>query len=72
MTLLAITDKAGLEAGLDSGDNALVDVALALLTACNFDVEVNKALTVNNANAQLLCMSCVKQHAFHSNFSSAR
>src|SRR5581483_8664266 len=36
--LFAVVDERGLEAGLDAGDDAFVDVALALLPGCRFDV----------------------------------
>ena len=34
------------------GDNALVDVAFALLSADCFNVEVNQFLTIDNGDAQ--------------------
>ena len=43
VALGAVVDEAGFEDGLDAGDDALVDVALALFLAGGFDVEVDRA-----------------------------
>src|SRR3546814_227333 len=51
VTLFAITDEAGFQARLDAGDDAFVDVSLALFAPGRFDIEVNEFLTVDNGNA---------------------
>ena len=71
MAVFAVAHKAGFKAGLHTGHNTLVDVALALLAARHFDVEVDKPLAIDDRHAQLFCVRGVKQHAFHSNFSFA-
>ena len=71
MAIFAVTHKAGFKAGLYTGDNTLVNVALALLAARHFDVEVDKPLAIDDCHAQLLCVRSIKQHAFHTNFSFA-
>jgi hypothetical protein len=53
------------EAGLDAGDDALVDVALALFLARRLDVEVDELLAVDDRDAQLFGLRRIEQHAFH-------
>ncbi len=60
MALFAVVNEAGLKAWLDSGHNTLVDVAFTLLTTRGFNVEVDKLLTINNGNTQLLGVRGVK------------
>src|SRR6185503_2648491 len=61
----AVIDEGRLQAGLDAGDDPLVDIALALLLAGGFDVEVDELLAVDNRDAQLFGLRRVEQHAFH-------
>src|SRR6185436_8543496 len=68
VALGAVIDEARFEAGLDAGDDGFVDVALALLLACGFDVEVDQFLAVDNGHPKLLRLGGVEQHAFHSFF----
>ena len=63
--LAAIIDKGGFEAGLDAGDDTLVDIAFALLFACGFNVQIEQFLTIYDCNAQFFRLRRVKQHAFH-------
>ena len=72
MTLFAVVDKAGLETGLDAGHDTLVDIALALLTAGGFDVEVDESLPIDDGHAQLLRVRGIKQHTFHTNSQKRR
>jgi hypothetical protein len=72
VALLTVVDEGGFEAGLDAGDDALVDVALALLPGCRFDVEIDELLPVHDGDAQFFLLRRVKQHAFHLLFSCAR
>ena len=65
VTLGAIIDKSGFEAGLDAGDDTLVDIAFALLFGRGFDIEIDQFLAVNDGYAQLFSLRGVKQHAFH-------
>ncbi len=52
MTIAAVFDEAGFEAGLNAGDDGLVDVALALFLTGDFNVEVDEFLTVNNGDTE--------------------
>src|SRR5262249_6014338 len=61
----AIVDEAGFEAGLDTGDDGLVDVALALFLAGGFDIEVDELLTVDDGDPKLCGLGRVEQHALH-------
>ena len=64
----AVVDEARFEAGLDAGDDGLVDVALALFLACGLDVEVDQLLAVDDRHPEFLRLGGVEQHAFHSIF----
>ena len=50
MAVGAVVDEAGLEAWFDAGDDRLVDVALSLLLAGGFDVEVDQLLAIDNGH----------------------
>ncbi len=68
VALGAVIDEACLEAGLDAGDDGLVDVALALFLARGLDVEIDQFLAVDDRHPKLLRLGGVEQHAFHSIF----
>ena len=70
VALFAVVDEAGLERGLDAGDDGLVDVALALLAAFDFDLVVEQLLAVDNRQAAFLGLGTVDQHPFHDAFPS--
>jgi len=53
------------EAGLDTGDDRLVDVALAFFFCGRFDIEVDQFLTVHDCDAQFLGLRRVEKHALH-------
>ena len=65
MPLLAIVDETGFQAGLDAGDHAFVDIALAGLAARRLDVDVDQLLAVDDGDAQLFRVRRIEQHAFH-------
>ena len=65
MALGAVVDERGFEPRLDAGDDALVDVALALFLAGGFDVEVDQLLTVDDGHPEFFRLGGVEQHAFH-------
>ncbi|MNY72796.1 hypothetical protein D3C86_2114370 [compost metagenome] len=65
MAVFAIADEARFQRRLDAGDDAFVDVGLALLTASGFDIDVDQFLTVDDGNAQLFLLRRIEQHAFH-------
>jgi hypothetical protein len=62
---LAVVDERRLEAGLDAGDDAFVDVALALFPGGRLDVQVDQLLSFYDGDAQFFLLGRVKQHAFH-------
>jgi hypothetical protein len=65
VTLGAVIDESRFEAGLDAGDDGLVDVALALFLGGRFDVEVNEFLAIDDRDAEFLGLRRIEQHAFH-------
>ena len=71
LALHTIVNKGCLQAGFHTGNLAFVDVSFFLLVSGGFDIEVEKTLTIDNGETQLLCMSCVKQNSFHSKFPGA-
>ena len=72
MTLFAVIDEAGLAAGLDSSDDALVDIAFTGLAASGFDIDIDQFLAIDDRNAQFFCVGCVKQHSLHAKVSRAK
>ncbi len=71
MALRAVVDEARLEARLDAGDDRFVDVALALLLAGGFDVEIDELLAVDDGHPKLLGLGGIEQHALHDCFPGA-
>ena len=57
---LAIVDEGGLETGLDPGDYAFIDVALALFPCCGLDVQVDEFLAIDDRDAQFLLLRGVE------------
>ena len=60
MTFGAVVYKNGLERRLDTGDDTLVDVALALFFRGGLDVEVDQFLTFDDGDAQFFCLRRIK------------
>src|SRR5699024_2264083 len=60
VAVFAVVNETGFQAGLDAGDDTLVDIALALLAARGFDVEIDEFLPIDNGNAQLFLVRCVE------------
>ncbi len=71
VALRAVVDEARLEARLDAGDDGFVDVALALLLAGGFDVEIDELLAVDDGHPKLLGLGGIEQHALHDCFPGA-
>ncbi len=65
VAVLAVVDETGFERRLDPRHHRLVDVALALLTAFDFGLEVHQLLAVDDRQAALLGLRRIDQHAFH-------
>ena len=65
VALGAIVEEHRLEGGFYAGDDALVDVALALLFAGGFDVEVNEFLAIDDGDPEFFRLGRIEQHAFH-------
>ncbi len=60
MAFLTVVNEAGLKARLDTGNYTFVDIAFALLTSRGFNIEVDKALSINDGNTQLFRVRGVK------------
>jgi hypothetical protein len=65
VALASVIDEGSFETRLDTGDDAFVDIALALFLAGRLDIEVDELLPIDDRNAQLFGLRCVEQHAFH-------
>ena len=65
MAFLAVIDEAGFQGGLNTGNDALVDVGFALLATGGLDVDVDQLLAVNDGYAQFFLLRGIEQHAFH-------
>ena len=50
VTLFAVADEAGFEAGFNAGNDAFIDVAFALFTAGDFNVKVDQLLPIDDGN----------------------
>ena len=68
----AVIDKRSLEAGLDAGDDTLVDVAFSLFLGGRFDVKVNQFLTIDYRDPEFLGLGRIEKHALHCIVSRAR
>src|SRR5450759_1197941 len=63
--LAAVIYERSFQARFDAGDDTLVDIALALLFTCGFDVKVEQLLAIDNRDTQFFRLRRVEQHAFH-------
>src|SRR6266581_1155955 len=61
----AVVHERGFEAGLDPGDDTLVDVAFSLFFCGRFYVEVYEFLAFDNSDTEFLGLCRVKEHALH-------
>jgi hypothetical protein len=52
--------EGGFEAWFKTGDNSLVDIALALFLTGRFNVEIDEFLTVDNSDTQFLRLCRIK------------
>ena len=68
----AVVDERSFQAGLDAGDDAFVDIALALLFRGRFNVEVNQFLAIDYGDTEFFGLCRIKQHALHECCSRAR
>ena len=60
MTISTIINKGGFEAGLDAGNDAFINVALALLFGGGFNIEIDELLSVDDGHAQLFSLRGIK------------
>ena len=60
VTLFSIAHKASFEAGFNTGNDPFIDIAFALFTTGNFDVEVDELLPVNDGDPKFFRMCCIK------------
>jgi len=65
VTLGAIIDEAGFEAGLNPGDATLVDVGFLRFAGRDLYIQVVDTLAVHQRYAQLFFLSCVDEHSLH-------
>ena len=65
VTLRAVIDEGGFEAGFKAGDHRLVYVALAFFLGGRFDVKVDQPLAIDNRDAEFLGLRRIEKHAFH-------
>ena len=68
VAVFAVVDKTGFEGGFDAGDDRLVDVALALLAAFDFNFVVQQFLAVDNGQTAFFGLGSVDKHPFHDAF----
>src|SRR6266581_602149 len=61
----AVVHERGFEAGLDPGDETLVDVAFSLFFCGRFYVEVYEFLAFDNSDTEFLGLCRIKEHALH-------
>jgi hypothetical protein len=59
MAFSAVVDKRRLEAWLDAGYPAFVDIGFLAFACGSFDIEVIEALAVDHRHAQLFFLSCI-------------
>ena len=64
MALFAVVDEAGFEGGFDAGDDAFVDVGLALFASGGFDIDVDQFLTIDDGHAQFFCCVALNNMRF--------
>src|SRR5690606_40603476 len=48
----AVVDEGSFERGLDTGDDTLIDIALALFLAGGFDIQIDELLPIDDGDAQ--------------------
>ena len=56
MALFAIVDKTSLERRLDTRDDGFINIAFALFASCDFDVDVDEFLPIDDGHAQFFCV----------------
>src|SRR5262249_52353898 len=66
VAFLAVVDEAGFQRWLDAGDDAFVDVRLALFAARRLDVDVDELLPLDDGHPQLLRVGGIEEHPLHS------
>ena len=65
MAFGAEVDKGRLQAGLDAGDLAHVDIGFLLQAGAIFDVQIVKALAVYEGHARLFGVRGIDEHFLH-------
>ncbi len=65
MTFRAEVDEGRFQTGFDASDLASIDVGFLLLPGTGFDVQVVKALSIDERDAQLFGLCRVDEHSFH-------
>src|SRR5262249_6932579 len=65
VALGAVIDERSLQAGLDAGDDTLVDIAFSLFLRGRFDVEVYELLAIDDRDTEFLGLCRIEQHTLH-------
>ena len=65
VALGAIIHERRFETRLETGDDAFVDIALALLFGGRLDIEIDQLLAIDDRDAQFFGLRRIEQHAFH-------
>ena len=65
VAVLAVVDETRLQRRLDAGYHRLVNVALALFAAFNFNFVVEQFLPIHNRQPAFFSLGGVDQHPFH-------
>jgi hypothetical protein len=60
MALGTVIDETGLEAGLDTSNNGLINIAFALFLGGGFNVKINQFLAIDNGDAEFFRLRRVK------------
>ncbi|EWG99035.1 hypothetical protein Q427_27180 [Halomonas sp. BC04] len=66
MPICTEIDEGGFEGGLYAGDLAAVDIGFFLFPGTGFDVQVVKALSIDQGNPQFFRLGRIDEHPFHS------
>ena len=65
VAVFTVVNKTRFKRRLNTRDDCLINVSLALLAPFNFNFIVEQFLPVNNRQTALFCLSGIDQHAFH-------
>ena len=64
MALFAVIDESRFKAGFHTGNDTLVDVALALFLRGRFNVEIDEFLTIDNGDTEFFGLCRIESMRF--------